>query len=88
MSLFEPAWLAVGIVGQACFTMRMVWQWIISERRKQSVVTVGFWFWSLFGSLMLLAYATYRRDVIFMLGQATGVIVYVRNLALIRQASR
>jgi lipid-A-disaccharide synthase-like uncharacterized protein len=88
MKLMEAVWLGVGATGQVCFTTRMLWQWIISERRKESVVTIGFWYWSLIGSMMLLAYATYRRDIVFVAGQATGAFVYLRNLALIRRASK
>lgn len=67
--------------------MRMLWQWIMSERLKRSVVTVSFWYWSLAGGAMLLAYALYRRDPVFIVGQTTGLVVYVRNLMLIRESA-
>jgi len=76
-------WITVGFLGQALFTFRMLLQWIVSEREKRSVVPVGFWWGSLFGGLMLLVYFAWRRDIVGILGQSTGVFVYARNLLLI-----
>jgi lipid-A-disaccharide synthase-like uncharacterized protein len=77
------AWLAVGFLGQLLFTSRFLVQWIASERRRQSVVPTAFWWLSLGGAALLLAYALYRRDPVFILGQAFGFVVYTRNLVLI-----
>lgn len=79
----EHIWVAVGLLGQAIFAGRFLLQWIYSERQKQSVIPVGFWYMSLLGSLILLVYALYRRDPVFIIGQAFGFIVYIRNLQLI-----
>lgn len=76
-------WLVFGLVGQLCFTMRFVVQWIASERKKASVIPLSFWAYSLLGSLILLIYAIYRKDPVFILGQSFGFLVYVRNLQLI-----
>lgn len=76
-------WLFFGLLGQLCFTMRFVVQWIASERRKESVIPISFWAFSLLGSLILLVYAIYRKDPVFILGQAFGFTVYIRNLQLI-----
>jgi lipid-A-disaccharide synthase-like uncharacterized protein len=73
----------VGFLGQALFTARFLVQWIASERAGQSVVPLAFWFFSLGGGLVLLGYAIYRKDPVFIVGQATGVFIYVRNLMLI-----
>ena len=78
-------WLAIGFLGQALFSMRFLVQWWRSERAGTSVVPIAFWYLSLGGGLLLLFYALYRRDPIFVLGQLTGVAVYLRNLQLIRQ---
>jgi lipid-A-disaccharide synthase-like uncharacterized protein len=78
-------WLAVGFFGQALFSMRFLVQWWRSERAGNSVVPVAFWYLSLGGGLLLLTYAIYRRDPIFTIGQLSGVVVYLRNLHLIRQ---
>jgi len=77
------AWLATGFVGQAMFTMRFVIQWITSERAGRSVTPLAFWYFSLLGGVVLLTYAIYRRDPVFILGQAMGLFVYLRNLQMI-----
>jgi lipid-A-disaccharide synthase-like uncharacterized protein len=80
------AWTAIGFVGQALFFSRFAVQWVASERRQQSHMPVAFWWLSLLGSLITLAYAIHRRDPVFVLGQAFGWLVYTRNLALIYRA--
>ena len=77
------AWVALGFVAQAFFTMRFVVQWIASERARKSVVPVAFWFFSIGGGTLLLAYALYRRDPVFIAGQSLGLVVYVRNVYFI-----
>ncbi len=79
-------WVILGILGQIFFTARFLTQWIASERAGRSVVPLSFWFFSIGGGLMLLAYALYRRDPVFILGQAFGLFIYVRNLMLIRKS--
>jgi lipid-A-disaccharide synthase-like uncharacterized protein len=79
-------WLAVGLLGQAMFSGRFIVQWIASERKKMSVVPRAFWWLSLAGGVSLLAYAVHRRDPVFILGQAAGLVVYGRNLVLLRAA--
>jgi lipid-A-disaccharide synthase-like uncharacterized protein len=76
-------WVIVGLSGQFLFSLRFLVQWIVSERRKESVIPVAFWYLSLGGSLILLAYAIYRQDLVFILGQSTGSFIYMRNLMLI-----
>ena len=84
----EHIWLTVGFLGQAFFSCRFVVQWIASERRKESVVPLSFWFLSIGGGLALLLYALYRRDPVFILGQGAGLLIYARNLYLIRRKGR
>jgi lipid-A-disaccharide synthase-like uncharacterized protein len=81
-------WVAFGLFGQLMFTGRFIVQWIASERAKKSVVPLAFWYLSMAGGLILLAYAIYRRDVVFILGQSTGVFIYARNLWLIHKDRR
>ena len=76
-------WLAIGFAGQALFFGRFFVQWIASERKKSSVVPTAFWYFSIGGGLVLLAYAIYRRDPVIIAGQATGVLIYLRNLYFI-----
>ncbi len=76
-------WVALGLFGQLMFTGRFLVQWIASERARKSVMPVLFWYFFLAGGLILLAYAIYRHDPVFILGQSLGVFVYLRNLVLI-----
>src|SRR5882672_5981189 len=70
----------LGFAAQALFTMRFLVQWIASERAGRSVIPMAFWLFSIGGGLLLLVYALYRRDPVFIAGQAFGVFVYARNL--------
>ena len=78
-------WVILGFIAQAFFTMRFVVQWIASERRRRSVVPRAFWYLSVGGGLTLLAYAVYRRDPVFIIGQGAGLLVYARNLWFIHR---
>jgi len=81
----EQVWVGVGLLGQAFFSARFLVQWIASERRRQSVVPREFWYFSIGGGVVLLVYAIYRQDIVFILGQGTGLFVYLRNLYFIRK---
>jgi lipid-A-disaccharide synthase-like uncharacterized protein len=83
MSTTELIWLGIGFLGQGVFFMRWVVQWIASEKHAESRVPIAFWYMSLIGGLITLAYAIYRRDPVFIAGQSVGAIVYLRNLMLI-----
>ncbi len=80
------AWVSLGLAGQAIFMGRMLVQWFVSEKSKRSVIPVSFWWMSLVGSTMLLVYFIWRRDIVGILGNLTGWIVYVRNLVLIHRS--
>jgi lipid-A-disaccharide synthase-like uncharacterized protein len=77
------AWLLLGFVAQLLFSMRFGIQWLASERRKQSYIPPAFWYLSLAGGILLLLYAIHRRDPVFILGQASGICIYARNLYFI-----
>lgn len=81
----EAGWIAIGFVGQAFFSARFLVQWLASEKVGRSVVPRAFWFFSLGGGAVLLAYALYRLDPVFIAGQAVGLLIYVRNLMLLRR---
>lgn len=83
MTDIEMIWLAIGFLGQGLFFGRWVIQWIVSERKAESQVPIAFWYMSLIGGLITLAYAIYRRDPVFIAGQGVGAVVYIRNLMLI-----
>ena len=79
----DKIWLGIGFFAQFLFSMRFIVQWIVSERRKESVIPIYFWYFSLGGGILLFLYAIHRRDPVFILGQGMGVFIYIRNLMLI-----
>lgn len=81
----ETIWLMIGFLGQGTFFMRWVVQWIASEKHAESRVPTAFWYMSLVGGLITLAYAIYRKDPVFIAGQSIGSLVYLRNLMLIHR---
>jgi lipid-A-disaccharide synthase-like uncharacterized protein len=81
-------WVKIGFLGQAAFTARFLVQWVASEKKKDSIVPVAFWWLSLLGGTILLAYAIHRQDPVIIVGQAMGLVVYVRNLMLVERARR
>jgi len=80
-------WLVLGFIAQGLFAARFLVQWVTSERARQSVIPASFWYLSLAGSTLLLVYAIHKRDIVFILGQSAGMLVYVRNLLLLRRPS-
>lgn len=76
-------WLLVGFFGQGLFASRFILQWFKSELEGRSVIPLSFWYCSVGGGVVLLAYAIYKVDPVFIIGQASGLIVYGRNLYLI-----
>jgi lipid-A-disaccharide synthase-like uncharacterized protein len=78
-------WLIIGLLAQSMFFLRFFTQWIASEKIKDSVIPISFWYFSILGSLGLLTYALHIKDPVFILGQSMGIFVYIRNLVLIRR---
>jgi len=88
MTRTETSILVLGFFGQALFFMRFFVQWLYSEKHKRSMIPVAFWYFSIAGSSVLLTYALIRRDIVFIVGQATGFTIYTRNLILIAREKR
>ncbi|MCM2129572.1 lipid-A-disaccharide synthase N-terminal domain-containing protein [Larsenimonas rhizosphaerae] len=84
----ETFWIIVGFAGQALFSARFLIQWLASEKARKSVMPNLFWYFSIGGGVVLLAYAIYRQDPVFIAGQGAGLLIYFRNMALIRQERR
>jgi lipid-A-disaccharide synthase-like uncharacterized protein len=82
-STTEIVWVAIGLLAQAMFSMRFIVQWIASEKARASIVPETFWYFSFVGGFMLLAYAVYRADPVFIIGQAAGLVIYARNIYFI-----
>ena len=84
----EQIWIGIGLFGQILFGSRMLIQWIASEREGRSIVPTVFWYISIAGGAVLLSYAIYRADPVFILGQAAGSMVYLRNVYFIHREKR
>lgn len=83
LSRIELMWVFFGTLGQLIFFSRWIIQWIYSEKYKSSIIPVAFWWCSLSGGIVTLIYAHHIGSFPFMLAQAIGIIVYLRNLLLI-----
>lgn len=81
-------WLVIGFLGQALFSARFLVQWIASERARKSIIPNAFWFFSIGGGVVLLAYAIYRQDPVFIVGQGAGLFIYARNIYFIMRDRR
>lgn len=81
-------WVMLGFAAQILFTMRFVVQWVASERARRSVVPASFWTFSILGGALLLVYAVYRKDPVFIAGQGGGLFIYLRNVWFIRRERR
>ena len=84
----ETLWLIVGFLGQGLFSARFIVQWLVSERKKQSVIPVLFWYFSILGGAVLLVYSIHKQDPVFILGQGMGLLIYFRNLYFILRHPR
>lgn len=85
MTSGDLMWLTIGLAGQCLFMARFIVQWLHSEKHGQSLIPVSFWYLSLLGGLIVLAYGIHKLDPVIILGQLPGTIVYTRNLMLIKR---
>ena len=83
----EKIWLGIGLTANLLFAGRFLVQWLASERAGRSKFPIAFWYLSLSGAALLLAYAIFRRDPVFILSQSMGMIIYLRNLMLLKKES-
>ncbi len=88
LSTNEMIWVGIGFIGQSLFFSRWLIQWVVSERKAESQIPVSFWYMSLIGSIIVLAYAIHKMDPVFMVGQGVGTLVYIRNIMLLYQAKK
>lgn len=84
----DLVWIAIGLFGQGMFMMRFVIQWISSERARQSIIPEAFWYFSLAGGAIVLAYGIHKLDPVIIVGQSTGLFIYLRNVYFIRRRKR
>ena len=81
----DAMWLTVGLLGQLMFTARFLVHWWASEKAGRSVVPVAFWYFSILGSLIVLAYGIHKLEPVIIIGQLPGTVIYARNLWLLRK---
>lgn len=81
-------WVLLGFAGQFVFFMRFIVQWVVSEKRGESIIPTAFWYLSIIGAIIILIYALYREDPVFILGQGAALFIYTRNLILIHRKKR
>lgn len=86
--MIDKIWMGIGFFAQALFSARFLVQWLASEKAGKSVIPILFWYFSIAGSTILLAYAIHRMDPVFILGQSFGLLIYMRNLYLIRREKK
>ena len=87
-STADALWVTVGLLGQLMFTGRFIVQWLASEKAGRSVVPIAFWYFSIAGSVIVLAYGIHKLDPVIIVGQLPGTVIYSRNLWLIRAEKR
>ena len=82
-----PIWLIIlGSIAQIIFTLRFIYQWIYSEKKKESILPLGFWILSVTGSILIITYAILRKDPVLFTGHIFGSLVYIRNIFLIKNS--
>jgi lipid-A-disaccharide synthase-like uncharacterized protein len=83
--MLNNAWLVLGLIGQTVFSGRFLLQWLYSEYKQRSVIPLAFWYASIVGALLLLCYACYKKDPVYNVAQASGLLIYLRNLQMRRR---
>lgn len=81
-------WLVFGLLAQLTFAARFLVQWIASEKAKDSVIPMSFWFLSIAGGMMTLVYGLVKREPVIIIGQALSTFIYLRNVMLIMKRGR
>lgn len=76
-------WTAWGLMAQVVFFMSFVFQWMVSEKYKKSIIPKGFWILRIIASVMLIFYVFVRRDLVFLVSLTLQIIIYSRNISLI-----
>lgn len=88
MGMLNNVWLVLGLIGQTIFSGRFLLQWIYSEYKRRSVIPMAFWYASIIGALLLLCYACYKKDPVFIVAQTSGLLIYLRNLQMRRRGKK
>jgi lipid-A-disaccharide synthase-like uncharacterized protein len=88
ITLLKDPWILFGFAAQFVFFLRFVVQWLASEKRKESVIPVAFWYLSLGGTIMILIYSIRQKDIVFITASVLNALIYIRNLVLINSKNK
>ncbi|MBS0432053.1 MAG: lipid-A-disaccharide synthase N-terminal domain-containing protein [Proteobacteria bacterium] len=83
----QNLWLGIGLAGQLLFGARFAVQWLYSEIKGKSRVPHAFWYLSVAAGTLLLAYAIHRDELPFIVGETVTLLIFLRNVQLIRKSS-
>lgn len=75
-------WTLFGFFAQFLFFLRMMVQWIASERKGRSYIPIMYWYLSVIGSLLIFFYVLRLKDIVLVSGQALAFVIYIRNIYL------
>ena len=77
-------WDILGYGGTLIFGSRFFLQWYITEKSKKVVIPLAFWWLSMVGSMMMLAWAciTPKRTGVVIISYAFTWIPYLRNIMI------
>lgn len=73
---------SIGLTAQLLFSLRLLIQWLFSEKENKVVAPTFFWIVSLIASILFFMYGYLRNDFAIMLGQSLTYFIYIRNLQL------
>ena len=74
--------LCVGLLAQVCFSVRILIQWFLSEKKHEVISPTLFWVFSLVGSYLMFYYGWLRNDFSIIVGQFIWFYIYIGNLRL------
>jgi lipid-A-disaccharide synthase-like uncharacterized protein len=83
----DPYWEITAFVGEVVFGGRFILQWLMSEFKKRSYMPIAFWYMSVVGSIILLAYFIHKKQPVMIATFSLQILIYLRNLRLIKRAT-
>ena len=75
-------WVIWGLVAQGFFFLRLIIQWLRSEKEKKTIIPLSFWWLGIIGAVMIFVYAMVRRDLVFILTSVLQLVIYSRNFKI------
>jgi lipid-A-disaccharide synthase-like uncharacterized protein len=75
-------WVLWGLAAQGFFFLRLIIQWLRTEKEHKTIVPLSFWWLGILGAVMLFVYAFIRRDIVFILTSILQLVIYSRNFTI------